>query len=53
MVDPRQAMCGLQRLADRVCVLTLSGAPPAFDIKIVRTKSVIQTVWWHHLASKV
>jgi hypothetical protein len=38
MVDPRQAMRDLQRLADRVCVLILSSDLAAIDIEIEKNK---------------
>ncbi len=38
MGDPREAMRDLQRLADRVCVLTLSSDLPAIDIEIEKNK---------------
>ena len=38
IVDPRQAMRDLQRLADRVCVLILSSDLPAIDIEIEKNK---------------
>jgi hypothetical protein len=38
MVDPRQAMQDLQRMADRVCVLILSSDLPAIDIEIEKNK---------------
>ncbi len=38
MIDPRQAMQDIQRLADRVCVLILSSDLPAIDIEIEKNK---------------
>jgi hypothetical protein len=38
VVDPRQAMQELQRMADRVCVLILSSDLPAIDIEIEKNK---------------
>ena len=38
MVDPREAMRELQRMADRVCVLILSSDLPAIDIEIEKGK---------------
>lgn len=38
MVDPRQTMRDLQRLADRVCVMILSSDLPAIDIEIEKNK---------------
>jgi hypothetical protein len=36
--DPREAMRGLQQMADRVCVLILSSDLPAIDIEIEKNK---------------
>ena len=38
MADPRERMCDLQRMADRVCVLILSSDLPAIDIEIEKNK---------------
>ena len=38
MTDPREAMQEMQRQADRICVLILSGDLPAIDIEIEKNK---------------
>ncbi len=38
MLDPREPMHELQRMADRVCVLILSSDLPAIDIEIEKSK---------------
>ncbi len=38
VVDPRQAMQDLQRMADRLCTLILSSDLPAIDIEIEKSK---------------
>ena len=38
MIDPRERMRDLQRMADRVCVLILSSDLPAIDIEIEKGK---------------
>jgi hypothetical protein len=38
MIDPRQAMRDLQRMADRICVLILGSDLPAIDIEIEKNE---------------
>ena len=38
MLDPREPMRELQRMADRVCTLILSSDLPAIDIEIEKNK---------------